>query len=685
MDDGAGQFTYTPAAGFTGEDSFAYTVADAHGASDETTIYVYTATNTYFVSPTGDDANTGKGVNQAWQSVDQVVSAFCSNSILAGDVILFERGATFSGKLGVCNRQGAPGRPIVIGAYGSGAPPAIAGSDPITGWTKHAGNIWKATNVSGPVSGVYYRGGRQQPARSPNAGFYKNAAGGDATTLITPDLTGGTNAYAGATLRIRTRNWSYDVAEVAASSPGQLTLGSAIQDVSHGDWGYFIDNKLSLLDTEGEWYYDAGASTLYFNAPGDADPNAGLVEAVVRDAALEIYNADGADSSLVFDGITLKHASKHAVLLANNNRNIVLRRITAADSQSGIVSVTADVDIVESLITRTLGRGVVLGLANNRLLRSTLKDIAVVPGYGESVWGYMGVQVYGDGAVLRHNIIDHVGYAGVGIDGSGSVMEENYVTRSLAVLNDGGAISFDHCDGITIRKNIVVDSIGSYLDTVSQTAGPWVSPYDNLNLGIAFGNTSTKNVTIEANVVAHNKGGIGGDHTVNSVGNIVRDNLVFDNLHYLLQLTDQARSGCTPQFNDVYTGNIVVPGSPADILFFHQHVRCDGLVDWGTINKNFYATLYSDKVIHRQHFAHGELSGDYTLAQWQAESGQDLDSKEIDPALKLSASQQATLHYNAKGAPRIVALEGSWRSLDGAEVSSPITIPPYSGIVLLPK
>ncbi|MBK8173669.1 MAG: cadherin-like domain-containing protein [Sandaracinaceae bacterium] len=564
-------YTYTPATDFVGEDWFEYSVSDDHGAADATDVHVYTARHTYYVSPSGNDSNAGTAPTAAWRTVDKVVGGFCSDVFVGGDVILLERGATFSETLSVCGRRGDPGLPIVVGAYGVGAQPAITGSTTVSGWTRHSGDIWKAT-VSESTKGLYFNGLRQNPARSPNVGWFKNAAGSSSasSTLVTPDLTGPTNAYVGATVRIRTRNWSYETAHVTSSSSGQLSLDVALSDVSTGDWGYFVDNQLQFLDAPGEWYYDEASHTLYFEAPHSADPNTGVAEAVVRESALEVFTADGTDASLVFDDIAIKYASTHAVIIANNNRNVVLRRVTVSDSQQGIAVVADDVDVVESEITRTLGTGIVFGLNRDRLLRSRVTDIAVEPGYGESVWGYMGIRAYGDGAVVQHCVIDNIGYIGLVLDGANSLAEENFVSHALAVLNDGGGISFDHCDGLAIRRNVVVDAIGSYLDTVSETAGPYVSPYDNLTLGIAFGNTSIKNTVVEGNVVAHNRGGIAADHTTNSLGNVVRDNLIFDNVHFQLAVTDQGRAECTPVFDDIYTGNTLVPGSRADILFSNK-------------------------------------------------------------------------------------------------------------------
>ncbi len=75
------------------------------------------AAATYYVSPTGKDANSGTGITSAWQTISKV------NSLVfkAGDRILFEGGKTFSGSLYFdASDSGTATTPIEISSYGSG-------------------------------------------------------------------------------------------------------------------------------------------------------------------------------------------------------------------------------------------------------------------------------------------------------------------------------------------------------------------------------------------------------------------------------------------------------------------------------------------------------------------------------------------------------------------------------------
>ncbi len=73
---------------------------------------------TYYVSPSGNDSNSGTSQNSAWQTVAKVNLS----SFNGGDSVLFQGGQTFTGCLSFSssNVNGAPGSTFTVGSYGSG-------------------------------------------------------------------------------------------------------------------------------------------------------------------------------------------------------------------------------------------------------------------------------------------------------------------------------------------------------------------------------------------------------------------------------------------------------------------------------------------------------------------------------------------------------------------------------------
>lgn len=87
------------------------------GARDELKI----KGKTYYISPTGDDFNTGTSPQEAWQTLDSLLL----NGYLfeEGDAVLLERGGIYRMDSPIQVKSG-----LTYGAYGSGEKPAIYGS-----------------------------------------------------------------------------------------------------------------------------------------------------------------------------------------------------------------------------------------------------------------------------------------------------------------------------------------------------------------------------------------------------------------------------------------------------------------------------------------------------------------------------------------------------------------------------
>ena len=78
----------------------------------------------FYVSPDGKDANDGRDPHRAWRTVAKVNAS----RFAAGDRILFACGGEWRESL-MASSSGAPGAPILYGAYGAGAKPKFWGSD----------------------------------------------------------------------------------------------------------------------------------------------------------------------------------------------------------------------------------------------------------------------------------------------------------------------------------------------------------------------------------------------------------------------------------------------------------------------------------------------------------------------------------------------------------------------------
>lgn len=86
----------------------------------------YAKATTYYISPYGNDRNSGTSSIQAWQTIDKVNGAHFA----PGDFILFQGGKNFPGSLYFDSTdKGTSTSPITISSYGNGRATIQAGTD----------------------------------------------------------------------------------------------------------------------------------------------------------------------------------------------------------------------------------------------------------------------------------------------------------------------------------------------------------------------------------------------------------------------------------------------------------------------------------------------------------------------------------------------------------------------------
>ena len=605
---------------------------------------------TYYLSPTGNDANNGTSSSTPWRTIDRANQL--SSSFQPGDRILFQRGGEYRGRLNIQN-SGNANAYIEVGAYGSGAQPIISGSVAITGWTLHSGNIWKAPFTQATKQ-VFVNGAMQQIARFPNTGWLR-VDQGTSTSLTDSELNQSNGYWTGATAVIRTTNWSYDTAFVSAFSNSTLTHSSTGNNLGTWQWGYYLRNKLALLDAPGEWFLDRAAGMLYLWCPSNANPNNVLVEASVTDYGVYV---GWQRHHIKVNEIHFRHQTS-ASLRLSGSYDLQAYNCTFSDTWQAIYSTGSNQHFHHLDIQRTYGSAVVL-LDNNSVIEyCNLLDIALVIGMGEQNMGYIAIRTNGTGMVVRDNHVENVGYCGIAVSAN-AIVERNAVINSMAILNDGAGITFDSTDGAIIRDNVVRDLQG----TVESSAIGWVNSIPICH-GIYFGNVFNKNVLVKGNTVMNCRGaGLHVDHTMLATGNRIEDNVLFNN-EIQLFLSDYSNyngPGATapfhvPSFNTVYSGNVMYCLSKDQLCMRQYHVYSANPVDFGTFSGNRYFNPYNDRSIYVRNSVTGAHDY-YTLERWQAVTNDDqgstrsplyLPSMELQQVLATLAVPNSTFGSNVTG------------------------------------
>lgn len=573
---------------------------------------------TFHIAHDGSDSNAGTSSGAPWKTIARMMQSIFT--IQPGDQILFKRGGTYEGNLEI-PLSGTASQHIVVGAYGTGAAPIISGSKAVTTWTVHSGNIWKAT-VAEDVKHVFVGGVLQTLARWPNTGWLTND-NGTMTSLTDASITQASGYWTGARLVIRSSNWSYDCPTITAHTGSTITFGSVFSNLAQYDWGYYLCNKLSELDMAGEWYYNSTTDQLYLWAPGNANPNGLAVRAQIREKGITIHaNIHHID----VQNLAFQHQN-YAGLSQDGGYNNTVTGCTFSDLFKAVQSYSHDDQYTNNTILRTQATGLFVIGDNNLIANNTFQDIALVPGNGESTWGYIGLRANGDNTIVRDNRLTNIGYIGITYDGQGLV-ERNVVLGAMATLNDGGGIAFDDCDGLVIQDNIVDGMVGNI-----ESSAPDFPAYLKICHGIYFGDSDIKNTIVQRNTVANCAGsGIHVDHTMLSTGNQVKDNILFNN-EIQISISDASNyngAGALPpyhldDFNDVYSGNIMYCTKKEQWCMLQLHVYANAPVDFGTFSNNRYFNPWNEVSTWVKNTFAGTHTY-YTLEQLQQELGEDVGS-----------------------------------------------------------
>ena len=108
---------------------------------------------TYYVDTKGSDANSGTSLTSPFKTIQKSM-----NIAIAGDTV-YVRGGVYREQVDVTRGGGTgPDKMLHVLAYEKETP-IIRGSDQVTGWVLHSGNIWKKTNWAHNSQQVFVGGG----------------------------------------------------------------------------------------------------------------------------------------------------------------------------------------------------------------------------------------------------------------------------------------------------------------------------------------------------------------------------------------------------------------------------------------------------------------------------------------------------------------------------------------------
>ncbi len=417
----------------------------------------------------------------------------------------------------------------------------------------------------------------------------------------------------GATVVTRAIPWALSTNTATAYDAGthKITLSGNVHStyVMRTGYGFYLQNKLSMLDAPGEWFYATSTGMLYLWTANGDDPTSHTVEVSNRSYGV---NTSG-KNYITIQNLNVKNANLYDVAATSSN-NIIINNLNISGGQTGVyVATLATSTISSNSIQNTLSDGIQTseGIVNSNInissnIINNAGNVGISPKQSNG-----SMYLFGTTLNVDSNNITNSGYIGISFYGNLNTIQNNIIDMSCLVLEDCGGI-YTYARGYTVTNNTISgntikNSIGNsdginyggpytaahgiYLDRYSINVNIMNNVIYNIDWGIiinsGYGNTVTSN-----KVYGARRRGLFINEYVDS---LTYDNSVTDNIFEMVINNDVNRS---PVYYSSSVGNTF---------------------GFGTYNNNQYCHPNSNYVVKNK-------SIDYTLSAWQTYSGQDANS-----------------------------------------------------------
>lgn len=586
----------------------------------------------YYLSNTGNDNADGTTPSTAWQTLEKLSleligpSGTWSLRFNPNDSILFNRGDTFRG---VIQFTAFNSQLLHFGAYGIGEKPVIKGSEKAENWTLHSGNIWRCSFAE-EVQFLYINQVLQTSARLPNTGFWNHT--GATTTSVTYSEIGNSGLnLIGSSIIFREYEWRINKQMVTNQNSNTVSWNNPVEAVEAGG-NFYFNNAYSLLDTAGEWYYDAPNQLLYFIPPVGINPNDLLIEASIYSNG---FNANDNRSANSISNLQFLHFAENGIRFTGASNNNLIQNCVFKDNFVGIFlggnnTIIRNNEVLDSYFQSIAVANFANGLIeNNTVINNSLFFGLHRPNYfgdivPNAIWVINGLP----GGIVRRNFLENMGNNGIRFSGNGLLISENYVKNALLNMADGGSIYTFGADSynIIIRKNVVDSAYGDYkgLGSGGIVNGIYIDNYAN-------------NILIDSNTITKIPTGSGILINAGAFECDIRNNTIYKT-RYGVTFADwmpgPSVQNNTLKRNILFTN--VVDASPILVLSDDNNYNVLSASDSNVLG-NPYAT--------RVAFYDWAQNRNFTLQEWQTENNFDQNGS-LSPLVFTPQSDSSFIIFN---------------------------------------
>jgi len=620
----------------------------------------------YYISASGNDFSSGTSISKPWKTISKLNSF---DSLVSGDVILFNRGETFYGSIMVRN-SGSSGNPIIFSAYGAGSNPIITGFTNVIAWRNLGGNIWESASPVSTLSTcnmVVINGVNTPMGRYPNAGYLPYQSHTGSSSITSSNLRGKPN-WTGAEVVMRPTRWMLQKEVITSQSGSTLAYSGSTEKPTDG-YGFFIQNDSRTLDTTNEWYYNTLTKKIrIYNASTPTNVQVSTIDELVFVSGLNYITFDHIDfegaNSYLFENrngkyITLENCS---FLFAGKTAIYINGKVSSNESMTIDSNVFNDNnENAMSFASYTSN----IWIKNNKI-----NNTGMIPGAGTSSQNSCdAIDVYGKNNIVEYNTINNSGHNAIAMrHGDGMIVRYNYITNFGMTRYDAGGIYSWNQDSTITTSRIVDHNIILYSKKVTEGIGA-ASP----SLFGIYLDGDSKNTFITNNTIAHCKNG-NGIFILNSGSCTITNNVCYDNGSQLAFV--HAYGGGMNIANMTVKSNIFFSKTIKQLTFYYRDDN--GSFNFGVADSNYYARPIDDNLAITTQVVY--IPTDRTLAGWQTFSGQDSHSKK-SPKTIIDTSD-LRFEYNATFSVKEIRLDALYMDVAGTVYRGSVTLAPYTSVIL---
>lgn len=484
------------------------------------------AAREYVVAPNGDDGAAGTR-EAPFHTIGKAASV-----LAPGDVCLVRAG-TYRETVQPA-QSGEAGKPIAFRAW-PGERPLVVGTDPVAGWQRVQGDLWRAPLAWDLTdrNQVFLGDQPGQEARWPNktkadpldwegADFDPGSTNEFLLCKALPSRPDG--YWEGAILWVmagaKWTSWSAPVAGyvdaerkiLVGKQPKQGSIDTNMSPADRRGGFFYLVGKMEEIDQPGEWVVNAAEKTLYLQVPPGADPNALDVSAKRRELAFDLRGREWIEVA-GFDvlGATLSLVdSKHCLV-----RDLKARWIShlrggntgyGLNAELGILIGGEGNTIRDSEIAYSVGNGIKLSGRRNAVINCWIHDTDYSGSYDAPV------KTWGEEMLISHNTIHDTGRDCLQPSGQAHVIQYNHIFHMGRLAHDlgGSYVCGSDGGGTEFHHNWVHDNLahgtrmGIYLDNFTSNYLVYRNVVWNINgCDIRLNKPSLHNVVVNNSMLGN--------------------------------------------------------------------------------------------------------------------------------------------------------------------------------------